>query len=106
MMRAPRFPLQLPVQFRPLGHEEWRQATTGNISASGVLLNAAEPVPVETEVEFSLVLQGSEPAGLGQVAGRGRVVRITTPDERPEPGFAVAIDDYTFFHTPAQRSQS
>jgi PilZ domain len=99
-MRAPRFPLNLAVRYRPLGHAEWRQATTGNISASGVLVHDAEPLQVETRVEFALVLQGTEPAGLGQVAGLGRVVRLIGPDERTEPGFAVAIDDYTFFHTP------
>jgi hypothetical protein len=49
-----------------------------------------------------LVLQGAETPGLGQVAGRGRVVRLVTPDERTEPGFAVAIDDYSFFHTPPE----
>lgn len=101
-MRAPRFPLHLPVRYRPIGRDEWREATTANISASGVLVDDAEPLQVETRVEFALVLQGADTAGLGQVAGRGRVVRLTTPDERPEPGFAVAIDDYTFFHTPEE----
>ena len=99
-MRAPRFPLHLPVRYRPLGRAEWREATTGNISASGVLVHDPEPLQVETRVEFALVLQSTETAGLGQVAGRGRVVRQTTPDERSERGFAVAIDDYTFLHTP------
>ena len=106
MMRAPRFPLHLPVRYRPLGHPEWRQATTTNISASGVLVHNAEPLQVSTQIEFSLVLHGSEPAGLGQVAGRGRVVRVIAPEERSEPGFAVAIDDYNFFHTPPQSSKS
>jgi hypothetical protein len=101
-MRAHRFPLNLAVRYRPVGQAEWRQATTGNISASGVLVHDPEPLQIETQVEFALVLQGTEPAGLGQVAGRGRVVRLIGPDERTEPGFAVAIDDYTFFHTPAQ----
>jgi hypothetical protein len=105
-MRAPRFPLNLAVRYRPLGHAEWREATTANISASGVLVHDAEPLQVETQVEFALVLQGTEPAGLGQVAGHGRVVRQISPDERPERGFAVAIDDYSFFHTPARRSDA
>ena len=101
-MRAPRFPLHLPVRYRPLGRAEWREATTGNISASGVLVHDPEPLQVETRVEFALVLQGAETPGLGHVAGRGRVVRLVTPDERTEPGFAVAIDDYSFFHTPPE----
>jgi hypothetical protein len=100
MLRAPRFPLHLPVRYRPLGESEWRQATTANISASGVLVHVEEPLQVHTKVEFALVLQGMESDGSGHVIGRGHVVRVTSPGERLEPGFAVAIDDYNFLHAP------
>ena len=64
-MRAPRFPLQLSVSYRPLGHSEWRQGRTENISASGVLVQDSFPVQVDTCVEFKLAL-ASKPANGGR----------------------------------------
>jgi PilZ domain-containing protein len=107
MMRAARFPLHLPVRYRAMGQPEWRQATTRNISASGVLVEGADPLAVATELEFSLVLQGSQPAAdSGQVAGRGRVVRIITAPESAVPGFAIAIADYQFLLPPVSDKAS
>lgn len=96
MMRASRFPLHLPVRFRPIGAPDWRDGKTENVSSSGVLLHVRDPPRVDTTVEFSLTLDGSEPGMRGEVAGRGRVVRVVPPAELPEAGFAIAIEQYNF----------
>jgi hypothetical protein len=96
-MRAPRFPLQLPLRYRPIGDREWRQATTENISASGVLVRVPQPLQIDTKIEFRLALPSKSAApGAAEVAGRGRVVRIVTPSEANPTAFAVAFEDYDF----------
>lgn len=95
-MRAPRFPLHLPVWFRPAGNDSWRHSHTENISASGVLVRWRDPLPLDTTVEFRFTLPPNDTAHVGaEVAGRGRVARIVaTPIERSESGFAIAIEQY------------
>ncbi len=96
-MRAPRFRLDLTVRYRPVGAAEWREAKTGNISSSGVLLRAEDAVPVETRLELQVALALSEPtAGTGAVSCVGHVVRLVGDPEGDLQGFAVAIDDYAF----------
>jgi hypothetical protein len=101
-MRAPRFPLQLAMRYRPLGGE-WRHATTGNVSASGVFVQVQNPPKLNTHIEFKLALTGTEMAGPGEVHGRGRVVRVVPTVERPQAGFAVAIEEYDFLSTDPRR---
>jgi hypothetical protein len=95
-MRAPRFPLRLPVWFRVADDGRWRESQTENISASGVLVRWCDPLPLDTPVEFRLTLPPNDPAHTGgEVSGRGRVARIVAaPVERAESGFAIAIDQY------------
>jgi hypothetical protein len=101
-MRAPRFPLQLPVRYRPVGAEaEWRDATTGNVSASGVLVQVPDPLQVDTRIEFRLGLAPEQPAQHAEVCGLGRVVRVVATGEAPYAGFAVVIEDYAFQQRPA-----
>ena len=96
-MRAHRFPLQLAVQYRPVGQLEWHTAETANVSASGVLVQAPEAPEVDTPLEFRLVLSPQPSAARhGEVSGRGRVVRQVSPHEGQRDGFALAIDDCTF----------
>ena len=103
-MRAPRFPLQLPVQYRPVGQLEWLSAETANVSASGVLVQASDVPEVDTPVEFRLTLAPRPSAARhGEVSGRGRVVRQVCPREGHRDGFALAIDDCDFL--PANHSQ-
>lgn len=96
-MRAPRFPLQLPVQYRPVGQLEWHTAETANVSASGVLVQAPHAPEVDTPLEFRLMLSSQRSdARHGEVTGRGRVVRQVAPQEGQRDGFALAIDDCNF----------
>ncbi len=96
-MRAPRFRLDLTVRYRPVGDVEWREAQTGNISSSGVLLRADDDLPVETRLEMRLALSLREPAARGgEVSCVGRVVRVVAEPDADPRGFAVAIDEYAF----------
>jgi hypothetical protein len=97
-MRAPRFRLDLTVRYRPFGAAEWRQAKTGNISSSGVLLRAEDPLPLDTRLELRVVLSVSDPsaARTGEVSCVGRVVRVESAPQGDPRGFAVAIDEYAF----------
>jgi hypothetical protein len=90
--------LDLSVQYRPLGADEWRQATTGNISSSGVLLRAEDALPLNTRLEMRVVLAINEPAASrnGEVSCVGRVVRVLGAPQGDPGGFAVAIDEYAF----------
>ena len=96
-MRAPRFRLDLTVRYRAVGHEEWRQAKTGNISSTGVLVRAEDALPLETRLELRLALSANEPAARGgEVSCVGRVVRLVGAPDGDHEGFAVAIDEYAF----------
>jgi hypothetical protein len=95
-MRAPRFPLQLEVRYRPEGVRSWRRATTGNVSSSGVLVRVPDPLKVNTRIEFRLALKSAPVTDAAEVSGRGRVVRQTSETEASQRGFAIAIDEYDF----------
>ena len=106
-MRATRFPLRLPVRYRPLGKPEWQQGQTENVSHTGALFRVEAPLPVDTRVEFRLVLsttaRGDAPQSPvekqqhPEVFGLGRVVRTVAPtDAYPRSGFALAIEQYEF----------
>jgi PilZ domain len=96
-MRAPRFPLQLSVQYRPVGQLEWHTAETANVSASGVLVQASSAPEVDTHLEFRLMLPPRRSAvGQAEVSGRGHVVRQVAPPQGQLRGFALAIDECDF----------
>jgi hypothetical protein len=101
-MRAQRFPLELPVEYRPLGRGKWHRASTANISASGVLVQGASLPTVDTLVEFRVCLAtGGRPA-CGEVSGSGRVVRVVEPSRPGHAAFALAIEKYDFRPRDAQ----
>ena len=87
-MRAPRFRLCLPIQYRPAGAPEWHPGTTLNISRSGVLFRCTRSkahederaLTAEVPVEIKILLSGS-PAGVGELTCEGWIVRLETPDE-------------------------
>ena len=92
-MRARRFPLHLRAHFRLLGGQEWRAATTVDVSSSGVLLQASSLPPLNATVEIRLALVTNEVELLqGEVAGEGRVVRWLS--ERNNGRFAVCFEQY------------
>ena len=88
-MRAPRFPLTLPIRCRRAGDGGWIEGVTINISSSGVLFRTSEPLDVDTPVEMQIVL-GESPARAGELRCNGHIVRIETADATT-PSMAAAF---------------
>src|SRR5260370_33996250 len=88
--RAQRFNLQLPLKYRLLGENVWRNGTTENISRSGMLFRVEETIQPNAQLEINLVLP-AELAGLftAEVICHSAVVR-TVELEQPTVGPALA----------------
>jgi hypothetical protein len=96
-MRASRYPLHLTALYQPVGDIDWREGTTVDISASGVLIEVDDPLPLGTPVEFRLVLPPVDPGTpRGEIHGRGRVTRLAGPPASSHWQCAVAIEQYEF----------
>ncbi|MGC2194415.1 MAG: ATP-binding protein [Terriglobales bacterium] len=98
--RAQRFNLHLPLRYRQLGEQGWRQGTTSNISRSGLLFNAEEVLQPNVQLEINLVLP-AEIAGLSptEVVCRGEVVRAVDQEgASTSPALAAKILQYHFQH--------
>ena len=93
--RAQRFPLHLPLRYRPVGESSWREGLTENISRSGVLFRAQDLLQVSTPVELTFMLSVADLNS--EVFCRGQVVR-TVPPAGPSdpPALAATIADYHF----------
>jgi len=95
--RAQRFNLQMAMRYR-LSNGEWSDSSTENISRSGVLFRAREPIPANTQIELRVrmpwELTGARAA---EVLCRGRVVRVILPLGEDSPlALAASIQDYRF----------
>src|SRR6266446_3776994 len=98
--RATRFSLHLPLKYRRVGERGWREGTTENISRSGMLFEAEEPIAPNSQLEINLVLP-AEIAGLtaAEVVCRGEVVRTIDPESgKVSPTLAAKILQYHFQH--------
>jgi PAS domain S-box-containing protein len=96
--RAPRFTLQLPVHYRLTGETLWRHGTTENISRSGVLFRADQPLEPNVRLEFSVELP-TDVFGMAatEIVCRGEVVRqVDAAGEDMSPALAARILDYQF----------
>jgi PAS domain S-box-containing protein len=98
--RAQRFNLHLPLKYRLLGEDSWHRGTTENISRSGLLFQAEEPIPAAAQLEINLVLP-AEIAGLAsaEVVCRGEIVRsVEAEASEMHPSLAAKILQYHFQH--------
>jgi PAS domain S-box-containing protein len=98
--RATRFDLHLPLRYRLVGESGWREGKTENISRSGMLFQAEEPIAQNAQLEINLVLP-AEIAGLAaaEVVCRGEVVRTVDPESGTvSPTLAAKILQYHFQH--------
>lgn len=98
--RAQRFNLRLPLRYRLLGEDGWREGTTENISRSGMLFQAEEFIANNAQLEINLVLP-AEIAGLSaaEVVCRGEVVRnVESGASTVSPVLAAKILQYHFQH--------
>ena len=98
--RAQRFNLHLPLKYRLLGEDDWRDGTTENISRSGLLFRGEEAIAPNAQLEINLVLP-AEIAGLSaaEVVCRGEVVRMVEAESsKVNPALAAKILQYHFQH--------
>ncbi|HXF12529.1 MAG TPA: response regulator, partial [Terriglobales bacterium] len=98
--RAQRFNLHLPLKYRMLGEDGWHSGTTENISRSGLLFQAEDPIPATAQLEINLVLP-AEIAGLAaaEVVCRGEIVRTVDAESSTlHPSMAAKILQYHFQH--------
>lgn len=94
-MRAVRYNLELTVRFRPTGESDWRDGTTQNVSASGVLFHATTPLAADTRVELRLTLPiDPAPDAFSEVICNGHIARTASSPVAGRTGLAVAISDY------------
>jgi hypothetical protein len=96
LRRAERFAMEITIHYREEGSTRWREGTTMNISASGMLFQPEQPVRPRAILDIAFALpvavRGEEPA---EVNCRGTVIR-EAHDSRPEerPVAAVSITSY------------
>ena len=57
MPRKRRFPVHWSLEYRRMGDGEWRRGLTVNMSLSGVLFEAVEPLTANEPVELSIRFQ-------------------------------------------------
>jgi hypothetical protein len=93
------------MAYRCIGEIEWRQAKTVDISASGVLFQAEDRLPLNTPIQFRLLLPAAGGGGVdrpAEICCQGRVVRMLQSPTKPTRGYcAVAIDRYDFRAAPS-----
>ena len=83
--RAHRFPVRTSLRFRTSDEEAWLEGETQNVSRSGILFRAREPISVGALVELRFV----PPKGMGgrgdaAVSCHGWIIRATPPDGKSE----------------------
>jgi len=102
--RARRFDIEAPILFRGKGEIEWRKGKSKNISRTGVMFIAEDPIPVGTEIEIHIVLnatvQAAEPENESKgvpVNCKGEVVRnVLVPWPEVFPTIGARFDNYRF----------
>ncbi len=91
--RAPRFAIDLPLRFRAPGDQDWQDATTENISRSGLLFRTGRRLTPRTAVEIVLEVPNAVPGGPpDDVVCLGDVVRAHGANG--DNSVAVAVGNY------------
>jgi PilZ domain-containing protein len=91
----PRFPIHVPLLYRPLGNERWRAGRTENVSCTGVLFRAEALLDLATPIELAFELPIGPSAPL--IVCVGKVIR-TDPslNAHGQPTLAATIAQYRF----------
>ena len=101
--RAQRFNLHLPLRYRKVGEQGWRNGTTQNISRSGLLFEAEEMLEVMPLGHHLRPDEHIDVAGAKRVEARlqplaRRRVAIEPGDAKLSPALAAKILQYHFQH--------
>lgn len=100
VMRGLRFPIQIPIFYRELGHPVWRRGVTLNISRSGVLFLGEEPLKrnavIKMKMQLPGVVHGEAP---GILVCSGKVIRsISAVDTNAAPVLGATFSTYRLTH--------
>jgi hypothetical protein len=96
--RAPRYQVELAVQYRPVRAFDWHPGLTANVSRSGVLFETEQQVEPDALIELNLKMPLPVfHKGETSVVCLGRVVRVAEPVEQPaRKKVAATIVSYYF----------
>jgi len=95
--RAPRFPLEFPLLYRAGEDLPWQVGHGTNISRSGLLFRAEQPLRMRAPLELSFVMPVSIPGDYAAtVVCQGHVVRQAPRSSRGGVLVAATIDSYRF----------
>ena len=95
--RAPRFPLEFPLRYRASEDSPWRNGHGTNISRSGVLFSAEQPLRLRAPLELSFVMPVEIPGdSAATVVCQGHVVRQVPRGARGNVLVAATIETYRF----------
>ena len=92
-MRAPRYVMNAPVQFR-VQSGQWFDGTTVNISALGVLIRTTHAQTPPAPVELKIALTGADSSPHAHVTCAGHVVRCEPDRHRGDALVAIAIESF------------
>jgi|SRR5689334_15773797 PilZ domain len=98
--RAPRYSIELPIQYRTPDASAWHEGRTENISRSGMLIRTRELLPARTPIEMLIALPSEVGGRDVPVLCRGRVVRTESAhaDGDRSPAMAATIVAVRFIH--------
>jgi hypothetical protein len=96
--RAQRFDIQLRLSYRACGETAWHRGLIKNISCSGVLFSAEQPLKAKTPVEMIFEMPVEVGGEIGaEVAYRGEIVRSdSAPKDNAGILLAATIAEYNF----------
>jgi hypothetical protein len=89
--REPRLPIYAPLTYRQAGEKVWHSGTARDVSLTGVLFQAEQPIEIGTPVEIRF----REPVDVGAEAGavvscRGEIVRAVPEAAKDLPAALAA----------------
>lgn len=95
--RERRIKHEVPVLYRELGMKDWLHGTCENISRSGVLITARQPIEEGVDLEVMLEMPG-EITGQehGNVLCQGACVRTMSAKKEGSCHIAISISGYEF----------
>ncbi len=93
--RARRFAVRVPLRYRCRGEQGWHEGVTENLSCTGLLFRAQEPIEPRTplELNFALPTQLAGPAEV-QLSCDGYVARVARGNGETIPLLAAALLRY------------
>lgn len=106
-----RFPLELPIRFSQKKAAGRKSATTADVSAAGVYIQANTDLPVGSPIEFDITLPAKVLGTAADVEVHciGRVVRREAETQngrgRKRNGVACVIDQYKFIRKSKGRNK-